>query len=155
MRKDIKKAFGVEPTNVYGACEALGMASQCKSHHKFHLFNDYYNFEVVDKELKPVLPGDSGNLLITNLFNYTQPLIRYKMNDEVTIDNIPCKCGSPFPVLKNISGRQEEFLWFKKSDGTSDFIHPLILTSIHVEGLLKYKFIQTSCNSLLMQALID
>lgn len=155
MREDIKEAFGIEPTNVYGACEALAMAAECKSHHRFHLFSDYYSFEVVDKELKPVLSGNSGNLLITNLYNYTQPLIRYKINDEVTIDNISCECGSPFPVLKNILGRQEEFLWFKKSDGTRDFIHPLILTSIHVEGLIKYKFIQTSWNSLLMQVVIE
>jgi len=155
MRNEIKRAFGIEPTNVYGACEALGMAAECKSHNKFHLFNDYYNFEVLDKDLKPVLPGNSGNLVLTNLFNYTQPLIRYKMNDEITLDNTPCKCGSPFPVLKNISGRQEEFLWFKKADGTSDFIHPLILTAVHVEGILKFRFIQTSYTSLLMQAVVE
>lgn len=155
MREKIKKAFKVEPINFYAASESIGMAGECETHHQLHLYNDFYCFEVVDKDLKTVNSGESGNLLVTNLFNYTQPLIRYKMNDEVTIDKNPCGCGLPFPVLKNISGRQEEFLWFEKSDGTRAFIHPIVLVGFYAVGLIKYKFIQLTKNSLLMKAVIN
>ncbi|PRR81055.1 phenylacetate--CoA ligase family protein [Clostridium vincentii] len=153
MRSEIKNAFGIEPINLYAASESLGMASECQEHNKLHLFTDLYKFEVVDKELKPVLPGNSGNLILTNLFNYTQPLIRYRMNDEVILDDNLCECGSPFPILKSISGRQDEFLWFEKSDATREFIHPSIIRGSYVDGVDKIKVIQTSMNSLLIKAI--
>lgn len=153
MRSEIKNAFGIEPINLYAASESLGMASECQEHNKLHLFTDLYKFEVVDKELKPVLPGSSGNLILTNLFNYTQPLIRYRMNDEVILDDNLCECGSPFPVLKSIAGRQDEFLWFEKSDKTKEFIHPSIIRGSYVAGVDKIKVIQTSMNSLQIKAI--
>lgn len=155
MREEIKEAFKVDPINFYAASESIGMASECETHHRIHLFNDFYCFEVVDKDLKIVPPGETGNLIVTNLFNYTQPLIRYKMNDEVAIDESPCGCGLPFPVLKNISGRQEEFLCFEKSDGTRACIHPIVLVGFYAVGLIKYKFIQLTRDSILMKAVIN
>ncbi|MDP4146606.1 MAG: hypothetical protein Q8936_19380 [Bacillota bacterium] len=154
MRETIKDAFKINPINMYAASESIGMASECEAYHNLHLFTDLYKFEVVDKDLKPVPPGGSGNLILTNLFNYTEPIIRYKMNDEIIIDDTTCKCGWPFPILKNISGRQEDFLWFEKSDGTKEYIHPLTLAVFFVEGLIKFRFIQTSTNSLLMKAVV-
>jgi len=155
MRSEIKNAFGIEPINLYAASESLGMACECDSHNKLHLFNDLYKFEVMDKDLKNVAPGSPGNLILTNLFNYTQPLIRYKLNDEVILDNEPCECGWPFPVIKSISGRQDEFLWFEKYDGTREFIHPSIIRGAYVVGVDKLKVIQTSINSLLIKVIIN
>lgn len=155
MREQIKKAFCVEPTNLYAASEALGMACECKLNNNLHLFNDLYKFEVVDIDLKGVQPGNFGNLLITNLFNYTQPLIRYKMSDEVLLDDTPCGCDWKFPIIKSISGRQEEFLWFEKSDGTKEFIHPSAIRWCYVPGVEKIKVIQISYNSLLIKIIIN
>jgi len=154
MRETIKKAFGVEPVNFYAASESVGMAAECDTGKGFHLFDDWHCFEIVDKNLKPVKLGEPGRLLLTNLYNYTQPLIRYQLEDEIILDDKPCLCGCPFPVIKNIAGRQEEFLWFEKGDGKKEYIHPIVIVEFFVPGLEKLQIIQTQKNKLLMKVII-
>jgi phenylacetate-CoA ligase len=154
MKETIKKAFGIEPTNFYGASESIGLAAECDTGQGFHLFDDWHCFEIVDKNLKSVKLGEPGRLLMTNLYNYTQPLIRYQLDDEIILDDKPCLCGSPFPIIKNIAGRQEEFLWFERPDRTREYIHPIVIVEFFVPGLEKLQIIQTQKNELLMKVII-
>ena len=154
MRKTVKEAFEVEPVNFYAASESIGMAAECDANQGFHLFDDWHCFEIVDQDCQPVNPGEPGNLLLTNLYNYTQPLIRYRLDDEIILDDTPCECGCPFPLIKNIAGRQEDFLWFEKSDGSKEYIHPIVIVEFFVPGLEKLQVIQTQKNKLLMKVII-
>jgi len=154
MRDTIRTAFQVEPVNFYAASESIGLAAECDTHQGFHLFDDWHCFEIVDDDLKYVEPGEPGRLLLTNLYNYTQPLIRYRLDDEIILDDKPCECGCPFPLIKSIAGRQEEFLWFEKGDGTKEYIHPLVIVEFVVPGLEKLQVIQTQRNKLLMKVII-
>jgi phenylacetate-coenzyme A ligase PaaK-like adenylate-forming protein len=131
------------------------MAVQCDRHENLHLFTDWHIFEAVDDDLRPVAAGTSGNLLLTNLYNYTQPLIRYQMHDEVVMNPQPCGCGSPFPTIRNLAGRQEEFLWFDTADGKRDYLHPIVLVELFVTGLKKFQVIQTQRNEMLMKVIVD
>ncbi len=155
IRQTIREAFAVEPVNFYAASESIGMAAECDTHQSFHLFDDWHCFEIVDDDMQPVKPGEPGKLLLTNLYNYTQPLIRYRLEDEIILDHKPCECGCPFPVIKSIAGRQEEFLWFEKPDGTKEFIHPIVIVEFFVPGLEKLQVIQTERNRLLMKVIIQ
>jgi putative adenylate-forming enzyme len=155
MRNTIKKAFGREPVNFYAASESLSMAAQCDRHENLHLFTDWHIFEAVDDDLRPVAAGTPGNLLLTNLYNYTQPLIRYQMHDEVVINDQPCGCRLPFPTIRNLAGRQEEFLWFDTAEGKRDYLHPIVLVELFVAGLKQFQVIQTQRNEMLMKVIID
>jgi phenylacetate-coenzyme A ligase PaaK-like adenylate-forming protein len=155
MRHTIKQAFGKEPVNFYAGSESLTMAVQCEHHENLHLFSDWHIFEAVDDDLRPVAAGTPGNLLLTNLYNYTQPLIRYQMHDEVVINPQPCGCGSPFPTIRNLAGRQEEFLWFDTADGKRDYLHPIVLVELFVAGLKKFQVIQTQRNAMLMKVMVE
>lgn len=152
MSRTITEAFGVKPVNFYAASESIALGAQCDLHEGIHMFNDWHRFELVDEELNTVGASQPGKLLLTNLYNYTQPLIRYKMNDELIFDESPCDCKSPFPTIKNIAGRQEDFLWFERADGSTDYIHPLLLAGFFVPGIEKFQFIQTNKNKLLIKA---
>ncbi|MBU4232616.1 MAG: hypothetical protein KKF43_08815 [Proteobacteria bacterium] len=155
MRDTIKKAFGREPVNFYAASESLSMAAQCERRENLHLFTDWHIFEAVDDDLRPAAAGTPGNLLLTNLYNYTQPLIRYQMHDEIVINQQPCGCGSPFPTMRNLAGRQEDFLWFDTADGKRDYLHPIVLVELFVAGLKKFQVIQTQRNEMLMKVMVD
>lgn len=155
MRNTIKQAFGTEPVNFYAGSESLTMAVQCERHENLHLFTDWHIFEAVDDDLRPVAAGTPGNLLLTNLYNYTQPLIRYQMHDEVVINEQPCGCGSPFSTIRNLAGRQEEFLWFDTADGKRDYLHPIVLVELFVAGLKKFQVIQTQRNAMLMKVMVE
>lgn len=154
MKATIREAFGVEPVNFYAASESIGMAAECDIGQGFHLFDDWHSFEIVDENLKYAEPGEPGKLLLTNLYNYTQPLVRYQLDDEIILADKPCECGCPFPLIESIAGRQEEFLWFEKGDGTKEYIHPLVIVEFVVPGLEKSQVVQTQRNKLLMKVII-
>jgi phenylacetate-CoA ligase len=155
MREAITQAFGKEPINLYGASESLCMAAQCERQENLHLFTDWHIFEAVDDNLRPVAAGVPGNLLLTNLYNYAQPLIRYQMHDEIIISEEPCGCSLPFPTIRNLAGRQEEFLWYDTAEGKRDYIHPIVLVELFVAGLKKFQVIQTRRDEFLMKVMVD
>jgi phenylacetate-CoA ligase len=154
MSAAITQAFGKEPINLYGASESLCMAAQCERQENLHLYTDWHIFEAVDDDLRPVAAGVPGNLLLTNLYNYTQPLIRYQMHDEIVMNQKPCGCRLPFPTSRSLAGRQEEFLWYNTADGKRDYIHPIVLVELFVAGLIKFQVIQTRSDEMLMKVVV-
>jgi phenylacetate-CoA ligase len=66
--------------------------------------------EVVDADGKPCPPGEMGSILVTDLFNYAMPLIRYRVGDMGAIKAGECPCGRGLPMLERIEGRVTDFL---------------------------------------------
>ncbi len=108
IKKIIVEAFGVTPLNYYAASESPIMAGQCGKYKGLHLFDDWHCFEIVDDEYREVKNGKDGRLILTNLYNYTQPLIRYEMTDRLILEEEKCTCGWKFPVIKKkyVEGRK-------------------------------------------------
>ena len=108
-RERIRSAFGVAATNVYGATETAGIASECRLGH-LHRYEDLVIAEIVDEDNQPVPEGEYGaRTLVTVLFSRTQPLIRYELSDRVAA--APGMPGDlPFGLLAGIEGREEEVL---------------------------------------------
>lgn len=155
MRATIQKAFGVAPVNFYAASESLCLGAECDSAGSLHLFTDWHRTELLGSDGNAVQDGRAGNLVLTNLYNYTEPLIRYRMNDELILDTKKCPCGASFPVVKTIAGRTEDFLWFEDERGIADYLHPIVLAEFFVPGLRKFQFVQTGKNSLTMKAVLE
>jgi phenylacetate-coenzyme A ligase PaaK-like adenylate-forming protein len=110
MRLDIERAFGSRVYDVYAATETAGIASECQLRH-IHLYEDLVLVENVDQDGHPVEVGTRGDrLLVTVLFNRTQPLIRYELSDSVTLSTKRCADGRPFALLESVSGRTEDTL---------------------------------------------
>jgi phenylacetate-coenzyme A ligase PaaK-like adenylate-forming protein len=131
MTDRIRAAWGVEPFDVYGITEAGIFAVDCEQHAGKHLFEDTAMVEVVDEEDRPVPDGEPGaHLLVTNLTNLTLPLIRYRLEDLVTISPDPCPCGRPLRVVAELEGRADDVLALPAAggDGTVS-IHPHALRS--------------------------
>jgi phenylacetate-CoA ligase len=57
---------------------------------------------------------------VTDLFNYAQPLIRYRLGDFGTLSKKKCSCGITLPVIDAIHGRAYDLV--RLSDGRT--IHP-------------------------------
>jgi len=104
VRQQIAASFGCAVSNYYGSSEAVGLSYECQ-HHRLHVNSDWYLLEPVDEHDQPVPPGQlSSAVLVTNLANRVQPLIRYKMGDRLLISPDPCHCGSPFPRAECVGG---------------------------------------------------
>jgi putative adenylate-forming enzyme len=154
IRKTVEKAFSIHPIDSYAATETLTFSVECDAHRRLHIFDDWFSVQVVDGDLKCVTPGQLGRIVITNLYNYTQPLIRYKMDDKIILSDKRCQCGWPFSVIDKIAGRSEETLWFARADGKKDFISPHVLGEFFVPGLERFQFIQTHPDRLTMKAVV-
>jgi phenylacetate-CoA ligase len=115
-RSKIRKAFGVEPVNVYDSWEFGIVAWECPKHEGLHVNEDLLKVEIVKDDGTPAGPGEEGELVITDLFNKAMPLIRYGTGDIAVRKETPCTCGRTFFLLNGISGRESERCIF--SDGT-------------------------------------
>jgi phenylacetate-coenzyme A ligase PaaK-like adenylate-forming protein len=100
----------VRAYNLYGTTEGL-WGCDCDGRTGVHLFDDMCIVENVDVDGHAVPAGEPGaRLLITNLFNATQPLIRFEIGDVVTIDPEPCACGRTLVRLRGLEGRSEDVI---------------------------------------------
>jgi phenylacetate-coenzyme A ligase PaaK-like adenylate-forming protein len=145
MEERIVEAWSRKPFNIYGATETGAYtAVECDRHTGLHLFEDQVLIEVVDDDYRPVPAGEPGSrLLITNLYNRTQPLIRYELTDLVTVSPDPCPCGRPFPLLKSVEGRSDDVLEMPARDGGMIKVHPLTLRSplAGIAALSEYRIV--------------
>jgi putative adenylate-forming enzyme len=125
MAQNIEAAWGVKPCNWYAMCEAMNIGTSCPDAEGIHLFEDMAIVEVVDENNERVPDGTPGKkLLVTNLYNHTQPLIRYEVSDMLTISPEPCPCGRPFRVITQLEGRSDEILRFDALASGIVNIHP-------------------------------
>jgi phenylacetate-coenzyme A ligase PaaK-like adenylate-forming protein len=88
----------------------------------------------------------SDHTLITNLFNKTLPLIRYKSND--ILEKIEDTLNSyPFSKIENVVGRREMSPVFVNNLGQEDFISPHMVVEIFVKGLSAFQLVLESNQS--------
>lgn len=137
----IKQAFnGCDVRILYGCTEGGSMACECKYGH-LHIAQDIVKLEPVD-ENNNVLPygQKSDKVLLTNLLNYVQPIIRYEISDSITVHN-GCPCGCKDDWIE-IEGRSDENIIFiengKEITVPSDGIF-VVMGEINKDGLIKYK----------------
>jgi len=125
MTRRLQEAFGIHPFDAYGTTEGL-WGAECEHHQGIHLFEDTTLVENVDPDGQPVPAGQPGaRLLVTNLYNLVQPLLRLEVTDLVTLDPDPCRCGRSLVRASTIHGRSDDVLSLAARDGGRVAIHPL------------------------------
>ena len=144
-REHIADAFGCPVRDVYGSSEAVGITYEC-GYRWLHVSADWYVFEPVDRDYRLVLPGEpSHTVLMTNLANRVQPLIRYDQGDSVTLRPDACPCGSPLPAIR-VVGRTNDTLSFQTEDAGEVRLLPLALGTVIEEtpDVRRFQAIKTS-----------
>ncbi len=125
-RRRVQSAWGHAPFNQYASTEVGGLAAETTDHQGMVLYEDHAIFEVVDENYRPVPPGVYGEkVLMTVLYNYTQPLIRYELSDSLRLAPDPDFSHLPFARIDDIQGRAEDILHFPAFSGREVAVHPL------------------------------
>jgi phenylacetate-CoA ligase len=115
MRREIETAFAAKVYDFYGSREVGPIAGECREGRR-HIFAYNNHVEIVDDAGKPLPEGEVGRILITNLHNYSMPLVRYDIGDTGSISTRACPCGSDLPHFLELKGRITDH--FKHRDGT-------------------------------------
>lgn len=139
MRQLIEAVFKTKLYNFYGSREARALAGECQYGlmHIF-MFNNYV--EVLDNDNRPVKEGEEGRVIVTNLHNYSMPLIRYDIGDMAILGPQTCQCGNPLSTLRQVTGRITNH--FLKTDGTLISGSALTLTFNLKEWVEAFQIIQ-------------
>jgi phenylacetate-coenzyme A ligase PaaK-like adenylate-forming protein len=140
MRRAIEEAWGCAILNAWGASEGV-FAGACGEGAGMHLDEDLAIFELVDRDGQPAAAGTrAAKLLITNLYNTVQPLIRYELTDEASSIEAACPCGCAMRRIDDIEGRSDDV--FVYGDGT--LVHPLVFRSLlGIPAIVEYQVRQT------------
>jgi phenylacetate-CoA ligase len=148
-RSRVAVAFGAPVHDVYGSTEFAMMAMDCPQGW-LHVNSDWVVLEPVDAELRPAAPGHpSHTVLLTDLADRLQPIIRYDLGDSVLTRPEPCLCGSPFPAIR-VEGRRDDVLRLSTRDGRTIRVLPLAISAAleSTRGVHRSQVVQTGPSTL-------
>ncbi|RVX41832.1 phenylacetate-coenzyme A ligase PaaK-like adenylate-forming protein [Nonomuraea polychroma] len=143
-RERLAIAFGAKVRAAY-ACGECGFLTAGCEHGWYHVNSDWVVLEPVDADHRPVPPGQfSHTVLISNLANRIQPILRYDLGDSVLVRPDPCPCGSPLPAVQ-VQGRAADLLTFPIDRGEHVGISPMSFgTALAVPGMEQFQLVQTA-----------
>lgn len=128
LRKRLAETFQCYVQTSYSCTEGGTVACECRQQH-FHINDDWVIVEPVDAEGKAVPDGvQSEKILLTNLYNFTQPYIRYEVTDRVIMHHEKCACGNPSPWIE-LEGRTDDVTGFMEA-GKEIKVAPLAIYAV-------------------------
>jgi phenylacetate-CoA ligase len=151
-RAEIEAGFGCRVINEYGASECMSIAFGCRQG-RLHVNADWVLLEPVDAAYRPTPPGEpSQTVLLTNLANRVQPIIRYDLGDSVVVKPGMCACGSPLPAIE-VEGRHDDVLSLAAPDGHIVRLLPIALTTVVEDAapVFRFQIVQTAADRLLVR----
>lgn len=130
-RAEITTGFGARVIDRYAAEETGMLAGECAQGGR-HLQSEINLVEILDDSGRPVPPGSEGNVVVTTLYNYAMPLIRYAIGDRAVLSPTTCPCGRGLPVLARIGGRVRDLFRFANGHSVWPFV-PFAELRRHIE----------------------
>lgn len=104
-RERIERAFRAPLHDTYRCGEIPWLAGECAARAGLHVFADERLIEILDADGDPAAPGETGEVVVTDLTNRAFPLVRYRLGDRAALLERGCSCGVTLPLLSPIDGR--------------------------------------------------
>jgi len=140
----MREAYACPIVNEYGTTESGIIAFACASD-QMHVMNHKIYLEVIDPATgKEVAPGESGEVVLTDLRSYAMPFVRYHLGDIVEKRDDFCSCGLQSPLVGRIEGRLEDMLTTPEGNKVAGGMFYYTLT----KGIRKFKVYQRAIDSL-------
>lgn len=108
-RELAEKTFGCKVLSRYASAETGVLSHECPEEKKHHLNTAGYYIEILALDSdKTVGFGKIGRVVVTDLYSFGMPLIRYDTGDLAILSNEKCKCGRTSPIFEKLEGRAVE-----------------------------------------------
>lgn len=155
QRQFMESTYNCPVINEYGATETGIIAVECWKHN-MHLNTDTLIIEVI-KNGRPAKPGEFGEFVITDLNNYINPVIRYRLGDVGSFIQKTCTCGVKLPLIDLAIGRDCDIIVLEDRELPGAVLFGGIgkeLISVVNGELESYKIYQKDLDKFLFQAVL-
>ncbi|MBC7791315.1 MAG: phenylacetate--CoA ligase family protein [Anaerolineae bacterium] len=139
-RDYIEQHYGIPVLSRYNAVESFKIGFFCEERSGFHIHEDLCHVRIRTTDGRQANPGESGEVIISNLVNYASVLLNYPIGDVAAATSELCACGRTFSRLSELEGRVEDVLALP--DGR--FLHPRAIWQVFkdIPGVLQYQLTQ-------------
>lgn len=110
QRQVIEDTFETRIFDQYGQAEMQSFWYECAAG-RMHAHPLAGVTEILRPDGTPSVPGEIGEVVLTGLVNYAMPLIRYRVGDTARFAAESCPCGRGMPVIEEIGGRLDDFVY--------------------------------------------
>jgi len=113
QRVAIQETYATRVFDQYGQAEMQSFWYECE-HGRMHAHPLAGVTEILRADGAPAAPGEMGEVVLTGLANYAMPLIRYRVGDTARFATESCPCGRGMPVIEEIGGRMDDFVYTRE-----------------------------------------
>lgn len=140
IRRQLEKQFSCTCRSWYSNEENGIMGIQREEDESYYIDSESYYYEILKMDSdEPADPGEIGRIVITDLYNYAIPLIRYD-NGDLAVARREEKNGRFKLYLTELYGRRGDMIYDCKGRIVSPFV---LLNGLSMaEGINQYRFIQ-------------
>ena len=143
QRKLIEQVFLCKPFDTYGCGDGMACATECAEHGELHISEECSIMQIVDKNGKEVKDGEEGEIVLTALYNYGFPFIRYAPGDMAIKSERKCACGRETKMIRLLNGRTSDN--FKLANGKILNAFSLPIEAL-TEEIAQFQVVQEALN---------
>ncbi len=133
QRQLFEELFRCPVFEKYGTFEHGVISCECTEHRGQHIFTDGVVLEVL-RDGEPAKPGEIGDIVVTDLFNYGMPFIRYRIGDKGILSDRQCPCGSKLPMIERLLGRDRDLLVAGNGELKPGYLFVEVFNKNHIPG---------------------
>jgi phenylacetate-CoA ligase len=141
QRDFISETLNCPVANGYGGRDSGFIAHECPQG-GMHILSDSVIVEILDAARQPVASGETGEIVVTDLYSHEVPFIRYVTGDMGAISTHPCRCGRSLPLLDRVEGRANDLIF--AADGRVINSLALIYSVRELPGIEQFRIVQKS-----------
>ena len=149
IRDVIESFFSARIYDQYASSEGAPCIFEC--HNKnLHIEMQHGVFECLDDNNKPAI---SGRLVVTSFTTYGTPLIRYDIGDGIALSERNCDCGNNNPLVDEIYGRENDFIYSKENGKIN--LGNISNCLKGVNNVVKFQIIQSVVEEINIKMIVD
>ena len=135
---DVQRQLGSEIIRIYACAEMGCIAMQSEAEPEYEMCEETVLVEILDEEDNPVAAGENGRVILTSLYNYATPFIRYEIGDYATVSETKAASGRTLKKLKRVTGRKRNAIITRNGGRLWDLdvITPKLCDEFHTHQFL-------------------
>jgi len=126
-RAKLQEIFKAPLYDGYGAGDGGILTHECYMHEGYHITEESSIIEICNRNGAILSDGEVGNVIATDLNNFSFPFIRYKVGDMANIEKNICSCGRKSKLIGKVLGRTGKLLYTKTGVPVSPTMLPILL----------------------------